>query len=192
MNFRFPLAAMGVASLLGLATAAPAANLLQNPGFETGSLSSWSDSSAQWSVTTATANSGVYSATVAGNHELIQNFAPTPVSSITDISFAMGDTAQFNAVDFFYADTTMDEIYLEPSATNFTVEDVTSQLTAGETLVGIGFYGNGGGVTWLDDVQVTTGAGAAPEPAAWATMILGMFAAGAVLRHRRSGRLAAA
>ena len=75
---------------VAVTTYTPAANVVQNPGFETGSLSSWSASGAFTPVISTTAHSGSYSAQVGsksavnGNSTLAQTVTvPSGTSTLT-------------------------------------------------------------------------------------------------------------
>src|SRR5205085_1450320 len=71
-------------------TGAQATNILANPGFESGALAPWFQSSdfcsspapcENWNVTNSDAHSGTFSATDVGNKEIRQNFAAIPEPS---------------------------------------------------------------------------------------------------------------
>jgi hypothetical protein len=146
-----------------------AGEVLTNPGFETGSLAPWvvgrtfGTITENWNVTSAVSHSGTDSATDVGNEELKQTFAGVLVSSITQVSFwAEHPSSTVNAVayDFFYSDSTDVENIVNTTGTGFNFFDVTSQLSAGKTLVGFSVFGNSGGRTYVDDLNITT----TPEP----------------------------
>lgn len=98
--FKLCLLALGIIGTACVAYAPARANLVQNPSFETGSLSSWSSPSFYWSAATSagsdgiTADSGTYFAADTCNHspvdsacDLSQNLATT-VGGTYDLSFA--------------------------------------------------------------------------------------------------------
>lgn len=104
--------------LLGLialvASPALAANILTNPGFETGTLPSWfqdeNGSPAEpedWNVTGADAHSGAFSATVVGNKSIRQNFGPVSTDDIIELSYWLKQPeldSAFSALQLFYSD----------------------------------------------------------------------------------------
>jgi hypothetical protein len=114
----FSVSVLTMGALLGLGVLclgqAQAAQILSNPGFESGSLSPWFQDRdfggvEAWNVTSSDAHSGTFSATDVGNKEIRQNFAAIPTSLITDISFwAKHPDASVTAlfVDLFYSDST--------------------------------------------------------------------------------------
>jgi hypothetical protein len=161
-----------LALLSGSAGPARAGLVLQHGDFQTGALAPWFQDrnfggSENWNVTSAVAHSGTFSATDVGNLELRQNFTPTPVSSITQVSFWAehpNPSASALAYDFFYSDGSDVENVVFTTGTGWNFFDVTSHLTAGKTLTGFSVFGNSGGRTYLDDVTIATAATAVPEP----------------------------
>lgn len=185
-------AALIAAMTLGFSGAAVAGNILVNPGFETGALSPWFNNmnfgGSDWTVTNSTSESGSFSATNFGNVELEQTFAGVPASEVTQFSFYMEDTAEFNAVYLLYTDGTVDDFVVSPSGSSFSFFDLTSDLDTSKTLDGIAFWGDSDGTTYLDDVTVDV---SVPEPTVWSLMIVGVAALGLALRRSR-GALAGA
>lgn len=173
------------------ATPAAATNVLQNPGFETGSLAPWVQArdfsnNVPWFVTDADSHTGTYSAQDTGNTELRQDFAGVDASSIDQVSFWARHPDQgvsAIAYDFFYSDLTSTEFIADTSGTDWNFFDVTNQLDPTRTLVGFSMFGNSQGITRLDDVVIDV-AGGVPEPATWALMLLGFAATGLALRGR--------
>ena len=157
------------------------ANILVNPGFESGALAPWYSPTQQWSVTTAQVHSGTYSATDVGNNQIRQDFAPIPTAQITEVSFWLKQPeAQISAIDFFYSNGSSEENLVFLSGTDWQLFNVTSWLDAGKQLAGLGIWGYSGGPpgedrTYLDDVTIT------PEPAA----ITLLAAVGALFLRRR-------
>jgi hypothetical protein len=177
------------AAVFCCAVPALAANVLDNPGFESGLLAPWVNDNdfcggCTWSVDSADAHSGTYSAVVDGNRLILQLGAPIPVSSITEVSFwARHPDALFGAdmaVFFEYSDATSEEPHVFTSGTAWTFFDVTAQLDAGKSLTAFGVYGNTGAIARLDDAVLDT---VIPEPATWLLLLTGV--AWSFVRRRR-------
>lgn len=161
-----------VVGLLGLsALTLSAGEVLTNPGFETGSLGPWFvgrnfGATENWNVTSTVSHSGTFSATDVGNQELEQTFAGVLVSNITQVSFWVehpNASVTALAYDFFYSDSSDIENVVITSGTGWNFFDVTANLSAGKTLVGFSVFGNSGGRTYVDDLNIATAA-TAPEP----------------------------
>ena len=170
---------------------AQADQILTNPSFESGSIAPWTDDnrfgSGTWSITNAGCNSG-FCATVDGNVGLIQTFTPVAVSDITDISFYAEHPggASALAVDLLYSGGGDDEFIVETTDEAWDFFDVFADLRATGSLDGFEVFGNSGGVTLLDDTNVSA-ASAAPEPASFGLALVGLMGAvGARVRARRS------
>lgn len=170
-----------------------------NPGFESGSLSPWfqrndfSDGGGfDWTITTSDVHSGTYAAIDEGDRELAQTIASVATSQVTDVSFWMEHPNGSDAsayVELLYQDGSANSE--SSSSTGWQFFDVTSLLTPGETLTGLGIYGyNGGGdpITKLDDLSITANVSSVPEASTWAMLLVGfvglVFAG--CLRRRRS------
>jgi hypothetical protein len=142
-------------------------NILENSSFETGSLPPWmqghdycgSDCEA-WSVVSYHPRVGSWDAGNEGNIELVQNFAGTPTSSITNVTFWSWHPSDAvpEAVDFVYTDGTDDEYVVFPTDTNWESFNVSDDLATGLSLKGIGIWGYSGGIgpaiTYLDGVEI--------------------------------------
>ncbi|MCB8952536.1 MAG: hypothetical protein H6650_11030 [Ardenticatenales bacterium] len=145
-----------------VAPAAPAAEVLQNPGFETGVLAPWYTTNNQWSVINSGCQSGSYCATDIGNYWIQQDFAGIPGTQITSIAFwSRQPEAAIQAVDLLYSDGTYYENIVFPTA-DWQRFDVTSWLDPNKTLTGIRLWGYSGGggdpdVTVIDNVSVIGG-----------------------------------
>lgn len=181
---------LSAALLALLVTTASAGNLLQNPGFESGSLSPWFNARTQlcfgtcinWAVTTANPHTGIYSAVDTGNIELRQDFAATPASSINNVSFWVNSAAGVDAFDMFYSDGTDDEFVVFPTPGVWTYEDVTSFLDTTKLLTGFSIFGASPNiVTYVDDANVST---AVPEPGSLLMLGSGLLAAVGALRRK--------
>ena len=176
---------------LACASPATAANVLSNPGFESGFLSPWIQArdfggSTNWFVTSADSHSGTFSAEDTGNKELRQNFGGIAGGSITQFTFWAkhpDGNASLLAYDFFYSDSTSTEFVVDTVGTGWTLFDVLANVNTSKTLVGFSIFGNSAGVTRVDDFVINVG-GAVPEPATWAMMLLGFAGIGMALRRR--------
>lgn len=147
------------------------ANVLVNPGFETGALPPWTTDN--WSVTGADFHTGAFSAEDIGNFWIRQDFAPIPVGDINLIAFwcRQPDGPAFQAVDFFYSAVDFDEFLTAPGH-DWTFIDVTSQLRAVGSLVAIRIWGYSGGppspdLTRADDVILDADIVTATETSSW-------------------------
>ena len=169
---------LAVLFLFGMALEVGAANILDNPGFEDGVLSPWTG--LDWSVINTENHTGVWSATVDGNHQLKQDITPTFTGLITEVSFWMKQTeAQIAAYTFFYDNGTSDEHLINLNTGDWEFFDVTIELTAGLNLSAFDVYGYGSGdgtpdVTFFDDATIEV----VPIPAAvWllGSGLIGMF-----------------
>jgi hypothetical protein len=187
-----------------LSTAAPAfaANIVVNSGFESGALAPWfqdrnfGGGAEDWNVTNVDPHSGTFAATVLGNKEIRQNFAPTPVANITQASFWLRHSTQNNLpafVSLFYSDLSETTFLVNTAGTGWEQFDVLGNLVAGKTLTGFSIFGYSGGQqpfrTYLDDVVFFAGP-AIPEPATWALMIAGFGLAGTAARRSARTRVA--
>jgi hypothetical protein len=179
--------ALGLSGLVLLPSAASAVNILVNPGFETGNLTGWTTSG--FVASNAQAHTGSFSAFTNGNFWVRQDFAPIPVSQITEVSFwslqPNRSGSFFFAWDFFYSDNTTEQAAEFGSGpTVWTKHDYTSQLDAGKSLIAIAAWGFTAGNpnvdhTFHDDFVVNV----VPEPA---TLIaVGLGAGVLALRRRR-------
>ena len=158
-----------------------AANIVVNPGFETGALSPWANGSGTpveaWNVTSADAHTGIYSATNVGNSEIVQMFTPTLGSLITSVSLWMKQPEQaISQVGLLYSDASLETDVLFLSTSDWEFFDITALVNPAKTLVGISIFGYAGGGpnedrTFLDDVTVEARS-TIPEPAS-ATLVIG-------------------
>lgn len=175
---------------LGLCAGASAINLLQNPGFEAGNLSSWTlnsnSSGTNWQIATDQVHSGGFSAKVVGDALIEQTFVPTLADSISEVSlWVKQDPGALFEVDLLYTDGTDDFFVETPARTGFFKYDYTNMLEPGKLLTTLQVYGYDGGSngpTWLDDATVSVAP--VPEPATLAA--LGLGAVGLLRRRKRA------
>lgn len=179
MQNRFTLAALSCAVFVG---SAQAANVLVNPGFETGSLAPWIIDDGSPTVTNADAHTGTFSVAAFGNDEIRQNFAPIATSDITEVSFWLRRAGgPFDQYSLYYSDATTFTTTLSGSGDDWQLFDITSDLTAGAHLTGLSIYGTSSGPAFMDDFTINVNN--IPEPTTLSVMALAC--AGAVVRRRR-------
>jgi len=153
----------------GLGKDLPGKNLLQNPSFETGSLSPWvvgrnfcSSPCIPWVASRQFPQMGANDAADEGNIEVVQNFTPTSTSSLSRVALYVRHPAGSEplAADFFYTDGSDDEFVAFTTNTGWDAIDLTSDLAVGNTLEGFsifGFSAFGGGVnqnTFIDNADI--------------------------------------
>lgn len=149
--------------------------LLENPGFETGSLTPWY--STVWEVTTTSPHTGSYCATGEGNNWVRQDFTGVPVEEVISITFWSRQPEEaIQAIDLYYSDGTYFEDIIWPTA-DWGFFDITSWLSPGKTLDGIRFWGYSGGgpdpdISFIDDISIEVEGQQAlkvtpPEVSAW-------------------------
>jgi hypothetical protein len=177
MNLRLSLAAF---SGLFLCTSANAANILVNPGFETGSLAPWFANVGAPTVSNADAHTGVFSCAAFGGDEIRQNFAPVLTGSITEASlWAKRPPFQLDQYSFYYSDAPTGTFVIQGNSSNWDQFNITANLTSGAHLTGFSIFGTSSGPAFLDDFVINV----VPEPsAAFATLLL---VAGTIKRPRR-------
>lgn len=158
------------------------ANILVNPGFETGDLTGWTSSS--FTATNNDAHTGSWSVINNGNFTIEQSFAPVNPADVTEVSVWAKQpdlSGFFFAIDFLYSDSSYEEFYGSAGdQTTWTKFDFVSDLNMAKTLTGIRLYGNSGGTTQYDDFTVNVNP--VPEPASLAVLGLG---AAALIRRRK-------
>ena len=174
--------------------AAQAGQFLTNPGFETGSLTPWTNDTrygtgVNWAITSTGCHSGSYCAVDTGNIGLEQTFSPVADSTITDISFwalhpNSGVTAL--AVDLFYVWWRRRRVHSRyvraPAGTSSTY---FADLRPTGSLDGIEIFGNTGGVSMADDFSITASTATTPEPATFGLFFVRGLATMAMAARRR-------
>jgi hypothetical protein len=176
---------LAVVVLLVVPSLACGANILVNPDYETGALAPWYQAIdyggiTNWTVTSADAHTGSYSATDQGNKLMVQYFAPIATSNIALASvWVKNPNALFNAIYLEYSDATSGA-GLFATTGQWQYMNFTSWLAPGKALVGVGVWGySSGGTderTYVDDWMID----AVPEPAS-----LGLLVCGTLLFRRR-------
>lgn len=182
MNSKFVLLTLGLA-----AAPASAANLLVNPGFESGSLAPWTVATGTPVVTNAQAHTGQFSVAAFGGDSIKQTFAPVATSAVNQVSFwVLRDGGPFDSYTFYYGDgTSADFLVNAIGSSGWQFFNVTANLAAGKNLVGFSIFGTSSGPAYLDDFLVDAGRAGVPEPSAWAMMIAGFGLAGGAMRRRQ-------
>ena len=147
----------------------PPSNVLQNPGFETGSLPPWTTDN--WTVTNTDSYSGTYCAEDVQNHWIRQDFAPIPVGDINSVTMweRQPQGPAFGAVDFFYGATDYDEFLVAPGDP-WTFIDMTSHLRGSGSLQSIriwGYSGQAPELTKIDDVNIDTSTPTPTDRGSW-------------------------
>jgi PEP-CTERM motif len=176
---------LATVAIISPATTGHAANILQNPGFESGDLSPWYQDRAfnvteDWNVTADDSYEGNFSATVAGAGELRQDIPPTLVADIVEFSLWVRhplDSLRPVSVIFFATDG-----FYQQNVVNLTtdwefIDDPMSFVPDDATVIGIsisGFSDNAEGEdrTYIDDVRLIV----VPEPASLGLLLVGVGA----------------
>jgi hypothetical protein len=158
------LAATGLATLAGAPAASAAANLVTNPGFETGTLTGWSCSPLA-SVVTTPVHSGSHALSgAAGNSDDAQCSQVIPVQP--GASYSLSAWVEGNYVYLGDSGTgTSDTSTWTPSATTW--QQLSTSFTTGASTTSVtiylhGWYGQG--TYHADDVVLTGPSGSPPPP----------------------------
>jgi len=160
--------AMGGAAVLVTTANATSANLLANPGFETGTLSGWTCDAGTASVVTSPVHTGSYALAGAASNsddaQCTQTVAVQPNSAYTLSGYFEGA--------YVYIGITGGTSTWTPSATSWTQLTTTYTTTASQTSIQFythGWYGQG--TYYADDLSLTGPAGTGPTtpPATSAT-----------------------
>ncbi len=173
---RAAAACVMVSALMSLP--ASAGVIIQNPGFETGDFSGWTQFGdlSYTTVSPRAAHTGVYGAEFGPENSFgyISQTVDTTPGTLYDLSFWIHNTSGYGFV-VFWGDGVEDVIYSEGAAgyswTKRSFEVLASGFT---TTFGFGFY-NERSYYYFDDVSLEE-AGAVPEPATALLMALGFGA----------------
>lgn len=158
-------------TLLAMAPAAGAAELLENGGFESG-LSGWTTTGTVSVDDTDTA-AGHWAAVLADENAGLSLTldAAVDVASITALGLqARSDAGVLSLIVLHYADGSTsgtDVSIFDLGNSDWTRYDLTSALQAGALLSGLTIYGSSAAATWIDAVTLQTAGSVAavPEPA---------------------------
>jgi hypothetical protein len=157
-----------------------AANVLVNPGFETGNLAPWFADAGSPTVSNADAHTGVFSAAAFGGDSIRQNFAPIATNQITEVSFwAHRPPFPFDQYSFYYSDAPTFTNVVLGNGGSWEFFNITAQLTPNAHLTGFSIFGTSSGPAFLDDFTINL----VPEPSALCLSLLGL--AGLATRRSR-------
>ena len=178
MKSQLTLAALFCAALAGSASAA---NVLVNPGFETGSLAPWFANNGTPFVTNNEFHTGTFSAAGFSNDEIRQNFAPVATSDISEVSFwVKRPTFPFDQYSFYYNDAPTFTSTITGVGSDWEFFNLTSLLTPNAHLTGFSIYGTSTGPAFMDDFMIN--ANNIPEPSSLALIAAAIV--GATARRR--------
>ena len=172
---------------LALAGAQAHANLVQNPGFETGDFTDWTVSG-NIGVFPGGANSGTYSASFTGaisGGYLNQNIATT-TGDVYDISFWLESDGQISFSASFGSDTfySINNVDIGSPYTEVTVNNVSA--AGASTLLHLTFQESGAdSFGALDDISVTDVTPVGVPDSASTAGLLGLALAGLLALRRR-------
>jgi hypothetical protein len=140
---------------------ADAAEVLANPGFESGVLAPWT-TNGTWVIETTNCHSGSDCASNVGNNYIQQTFAGVPTDGIARITFWMRQpNSGIAGVEYIYSDASSDFNLVFPGA-SWSQIDATSYLSSGKTLTTLRIWGyqTGGGlptdISVIDDASIQT------------------------------------
>ncbi len=180
-------------SATAAAASAQAAELVTNGGFETGSFSGWdlSGNAGNTGVTTSAAISGTYGALlgpVGSDGILTQSITTVPGSHYT---FSFDLLNEGGTPNGFIASFNNNVLLSIINTAAFGPAHYSYDVVAGGPSSQIKFsYFQNPAYFHLDNVSLQGTGGAVPEPATWATMILGLGMVGALMRRRRLAAVA--
>ena len=125
-------------------------DILQNSGFESGTLSPWFNARnfcsafcEAWGDILFHPIQGTWDAANQGNMEMEQNFTATDTSTITRVAYwvRQPNDGIAEAFDFFYTDGSDEEFVVFLSGASWQEFDVTSDVAAGKSLNGFSVWG---------------------------------------------------
>ncbi len=135
--------------------------LLQNPGFETGSMTPWYHDGS-WMVIDSGMHTGSYCAYDVGNHWIRQDITATPQSDIISASLWMRQPEQaISAIWIYYSNMGYSSDLLFINTSSWLQYDITSFINTGGIMTGIQIWGYSGGgpdpdQTFIDDISIQT------------------------------------
>jgi hypothetical protein len=181
----------GLLTAMGsLPTNAQAANLVQNPGFETGDFTDWTNVGNQGVFSNALfSQSGTFGVSFGqvGNDGTISQTLSTIAGTTYSISFWLnmktGINNTPNDVNVSFGGT---QVFSETNipATGWTEFFAEGEASSNSTLLSFGLRQDFG-FSGLDDISVTAPVASIPEPSTWAMMILGFFGIGFMAYRRK-------
>jgi len=160
---------MGAAIALALATSSVQANLITNPGFETGDLTGWTDTPAPsgslFSVSASAAHTGDYAlwfGAVSGYNDTVSQTVATTPGATYKIEFWLAG----NYESYFQADWNGSPLLQYYSADNFEYTYFSFTALASGSSTTLAAFGGRNAPAWcqLDDVSVTQ---VVPESSTW-------------------------
>jgi hypothetical protein len=176
------------AALLGAFSVCAHANLLTNPGFETGDFTGWtlSGNTGFTGVSTGTAHSGTFAAFLGavGSLDFLSQTVPTTPGQSYAISFwLLSDGGTPNEFDVEFGGVTLFDQHNIPQQ-GYTLHTVVGTATAATTVVAFSSRDDPG-FLWLDDTTVDP-VGRVPAPMTLLLVGAGLAVTATLRRRRRS------
>jgi len=163
-----PKILLALTAVAALSVAYPAsANLIMNPGFETGDFTGWTasgDAGVFGTIGGVAPHSGNFQAVFSGISSLTQSVATTPGASYT-IDFFLANTAPPpNSFLVSWGGSTIFSLTNQGSSTSYTEYTFTETASTASTALHFQFVTQGlGGAWFLDDVSVNPAGVGVPD-----------------------------